>query len=274
MSTQQQKIDLKNKDFWNELCGTHLANQLGINDDSPDSLKKFDDWYMNFYPYLYDFIPFAKLASKKVLEIGLGYGTIAQKLIENNADYYGLDISPGPVSMIQHRSNILNKKTHSQIGSALNIPYSDQSFDYFISIGCLHHTGDLKKALTEVFRVLKQDGQAIIMLYNALSYRNWIKDFSNTLKRISSTGVDWDSKSDKIRKLYDHNSNHESAPYTCLVTKKELNQYLSNFCSHVTIKSTNIGDELLGFIPRNLKNTLLGPYIGLDLYITCKKKHS
>ena len=32
-------------------------------------------------------------------------------------------------------------------GSALALPFADASFDNVVSIGCLHHTGDLSRAV-------------------------------------------------------------------------------------------------------------------------------
>ena len=96
-------ISSANENFWNELCGTQLANAIGVTDSSPASLKKFDDWYFDFYPYLFDHIPFDKLKNMDVLEVGLGYGTVSQRLAECGAKYQGLDIAASPVSMANHR---------------------------------------------------------------------------------------------------------------------------------------------------------------------------
>jgi hypothetical protein len=58
IDVKQGQVSDKNSEFWDELCGSGLARYLGISDSSPESLKKFDDWYFNFYPYLFDHIPF------------------------------------------------------------------------------------------------------------------------------------------------------------------------------------------------------------------------
>ena len=135
-------IDDKNIAFWNELCGTGLARQLGIVDQSAASLKKFDKWYFALYPYLPSHIPFAGVAGRKVLEIGLGYGTVSAQLMEAGAQYHGLDIADGPVTMARHRAALFGKTAEVQTGSALAIPYADATFDQVVTIGCLHHTGD------------------------------------------------------------------------------------------------------------------------------------
>ena len=113
-ASETLSVDERNKQFWNELCGTQLAKQLGVHDSSPESLKRFDDWYFDFYPYLYKHIPFADMRGKKVLDVGLGYGTVAQKLAESGADYQGLDIAEGPVAMANHRLAQLPRRGHSR----------------------------------------------------------------------------------------------------------------------------------------------------------------
>ena len=140
--------------------------------------------YMAFYPYLYEHIPFASLAGKKVLEIGLGYGTVAQKLMEAGAAYHGLDVAAGPVGMARHRADLLGVPADVLQGSALQNPHASESLDYVVSIGCLHHTGDLAGALREVHRTLRPGGGASIMVYSALSYRQWRRLPAATFRRL------------------------------------------------------------------------------------------
>ena len=96
-------IDERNVAFWDELCGTSQARQLGVTDSSPESLEKFDAWYFELYPYLFDHVPLEQLVDRDVLEIGLGYGSLSQKIAEGGARYVGLDIATGPVEMVRHR---------------------------------------------------------------------------------------------------------------------------------------------------------------------------
>src|SRR3954453_16090183 len=95
-TTDQQTVDERNAAFWDELCGTLFAQSLGITDRSPASLRRFDAAYMALYPYLEAQLPRAARPGEKLLEIGLGYGTVSQKLAESGFAYHGLDIAPGP----------------------------------------------------------------------------------------------------------------------------------------------------------------------------------
>lgn len=48
----QDAIDERNRAFWDELCGSGLARELGITEITPASLAQFDHAYMRKYPYL------------------------------------------------------------------------------------------------------------------------------------------------------------------------------------------------------------------------------
>ena len=52
-------------------------------------------------------------------------------------------------------------------GSALDIPYDDNSFDYVFSHGVLHHIPDIRRAQSEIHRVLRPGGVLVAMLYAA-----------------------------------------------------------------------------------------------------------
>lgn len=266
-------VDQSNVAFWNELCGTSLAKSLGISDNAPASLKKFDDWYLDFYPYLVDHIPFTGVADQKVLEIELGYGTVAQKLMEAGAQYHGLDIADGPVAMARHRAGLLGKTADINQGSALAIPYADSTFDHVVTIGCLHHTGDLAGAMREVHRVLKPGGRVMIMVYNALSYRHWWAAPRETFRRRSNPDFEWSNANTNLRKAYDANQEGQAAPSTTFISPREAEVFLGQHFSRVNVVPRNIGDDfLLGiFLPRSAKRALFESTLGLDLYIECIK---
>jgi 2-polyprenyl-3-methyl-5-hydroxy-6-metoxy-1,4-benzoquinol methylase len=97
------RTDEKNIAFWDELCGNSQARQLGITDSSPRSLEKFDAWYLELYPYLFDHARLQELDRRDVLEIALGYGSLSQRIAESGARYVGLEIAAGPVEMVRHR---------------------------------------------------------------------------------------------------------------------------------------------------------------------------
>lgn len=263
-SGRQAEIDRANMAFWDELCGSALARRLGITDSSPESLRRFDEWYMDYYPYLTRHIPFDTMQGKAVLEIGLGYGTVAQRLMRADADYHGLDIAANPVAMARHRLQLLGKRGSVEQGSVLECPFRDNKFDWVITIGCLHHTGDLAGAIKEVHRVLKPGGQALLMVYNATSYRHWSKEPWATLRTAVVPKVAGTTES--MRRAYDSNKEGEAAPETEFVTARQLRHLCRDF-RECWIRKENIGaDGWFKSTPRPVALRYFGPLLGLDLY--------
>lgn len=115
-------MDNANADFWQELCGSNAALMLGIEDASRASLDTFDSWYLNFYPYLRSIFPERFADGTRVLEVGLGYGTIASYLMRSGARYFGLNVASAPVEMAKHRSDLLGHDNKVIEGSILKAP--------------------------------------------------------------------------------------------------------------------------------------------------------
>jgi SAM-dependent methyltransferase len=263
-----------NAAFWNELCGTTLARSIGVTDASPASLRRFDSWYFDYYPYLERHIPFAQLAGKRVLEVGLGYGSVSQRLAERGALYQGLDISPGPVAMVNHRLQQVGLAGNARQGDVLDCPFDDESFDYVVAIGCYHHTGDLQRAIAETRRVLRRGGGAMIMVYGAYSYRRWIRWPAATVSYLlwDKFGIGQAGRaSQRERAAYDADSAGVAAPETVFVSPSHVRRMASDWTT-VDITRENIGGDLiLWMLPRNFLLYMFGPWAGLDLYCRMAK---
>ena len=267
----QAGIDEQNRKFWDELCGTQLAKQLGVTDSSKESLEKFDRWYMDFYPYLHRYIPFGELKGRQVLEVGLGYGTISQMLAESGALYSGLDIAAGPVNMVNHRLHQNGLPGKAVQGSVLNAPFADSTFDHVVAIGCLHHTGNLQQALDEAWRVLKPGGRAMVMVYYAYSYRRWVYVPRATMRQFLSDkfgiGTNRLPISDKERAHYDASTKDGGgAPETAFTSASEMKRLTARW-SKCVVHRENIGQEFVfRAMPRAMACRRAGPWVGLDIY--------
>jgi ubiquinone/menaquinone biosynthesis C-methylase UbiE len=262
---QQSDINKANAEFWNELCGTTFAQRLGIVDHSRASLRKFDAAYLDFYPYLLPYVRPDLYRGKRVLEIGLGFGTVGQCLAEAGAHYNGMDISPGPVRMMRHRLAMQQLPGTAVRGSALAMPFGDESFDGLVSIGCFHHTGSVERAIAETWRVLKPGGRAMLMVYNQFSYRQWMRWPRETYQALRGSS---DAALNAQRAAYDVNQSGTAAPETAFLSTQQLKSMMSKF-SIVNIHKEN-ADSLFR-IPRPLLLRNIGKWLGLDLYIEAIK---
>ncbi|MBM3489276.1 MAG: class I SAM-dependent methyltransferase [Alphaproteobacteria bacterium] len=263
-----------NARFWDELCGSTLARTLGISDHSPASLQRFDDWYFRFYPYLARHVPFPNVADKRVLEVGLGYGSVGERLARAGADYHGLDIAAGPVAMLNLRLARLGLRASAQQGSVLDCPFPDASFDHVVAIGCYHHTGDIGRALDETWRILKPGGEAWIMVYHAYSYRRWLRFPATTFAqwRWEYLGGAAPGKASAAeRRAYDADSQGNAAPETAFLSRRQLKQLCARFRGfEARLENASLG-HLDQLVPRALQLATLGRLAGLDVYLHLTK---
>ena len=91
-----------------------------------------------------------------------------------------VDLSLPRVRSTQKKFELLNKLTegcHAIQSDAENLPFDDCSFDIVYSNGVLHHTEDTQGAISEVFRLLRPGGKAVIMLYCKSSWHHWVNMF-------------------------------------------------------------------------------------------------
>jgi SAM-dependent methyltransferase len=254
----QQAVDAQNAAFWETLCGWNLAQSAGITGRGEDDLRRFDDLYFGFYPYLQSYVP-EDFGGKKVLEVGLGYGTLGQLIASRNADYYGADIAEGPVANMRRRLSWLGlPEDHAVQASVLELPFEDETFDYVYSIGCLHHTGDLQRSVKEVHRVLVPGGRAVVMLYN----RHALRRLRYALKPRRGRSLD-----DELRGVYDA-SDAGDAPHTDFVTRGEVRRLFRDF-ARVKIDVQNF--DGYPFVKREWFLGNLARVVGLDLYIVADK---
>ena len=266
----QSKIDKSNVEFWNELCGSHLARTLSISEPTPDEIRKFDLWYMDYYPYLERYMSDSNLCKSSVLEVGLGYGTLGQRIASTGADYHGIDIAEGPVRMMRDRMRWIGRRDLVQQirkENFLTNSLVDSSMDYIYAIGCLHHTGNLPHAIAQVHRILRPGGRAIVMVYNAHSFRRLVDAPVRFIRKFGLGGLRADRK-EFLRSLYDVNKKGDAAPHTDYTSVLGIWQLFRRFAS-VRIEIQNFDEYPLLSRSRALRT--IARVVGLDIYVVAEK---
>ncbi|HOV21514.1 MAG TPA: class I SAM-dependent methyltransferase [bacterium] len=109
----------------------------------------------------------------KILDVGCGLGGYLIWLKSEGFNIYGIDFSKEAI----RRLKIYNPSLDVEISDCEALPFSDNYFDVYISLGVLEHieSGCLK-ALKEANRVLRDNGIVIISVPFLNLYR-LIKDF-------------------------------------------------------------------------------------------------
>ncbi len=144
-------------------------------------INKWRDFFISYDRYKYKIEPhiLTELSKidfkrKRVLEIGLGQGAEAQKIIEMGAIYNGIDLTEESVKRVKLRCEIFNLPYENIfVNNAENINFPNSVFDIVFSHGVIHHSPRIKKIIDEIYRVLKPGGMFVIMLYhrNSINYQ-------------------------------------------------------------------------------------------------------
>lgn len=113
---------------------------------------------------------FAEAHGKRVLEIGCGLGTDGAQFARAGASYTGVDLTEAAVSLARRCFEVFDLPGEFRVADAENLGFADNSFDLVYSHGVLHHTPDTARAISEVHRVLRPGGRALVMLYHRSSY--------------------------------------------------------------------------------------------------------
>lgn len=98
------------------------------------------------------------MTNKKVLDVGCGFGWSIIKVLKKGAKHVsGIDVD---LDVLDIARKVKNKKASFKQGSAIDIPYKNQSFDIVVSWEVLEHVpvGTEFKMFSEVSRVLKKGG--------------------------------------------------------------------------------------------------------------------
>jgi SAM-dependent methyltransferase len=155
--------------FWNtHPCGDHIVGGLHgeFADDYESFFAAYDAWRYRQEGHIPSCLDRIDWSGKKVLEIGLGQGAESEQLIRRGAKWSGLDLTRESVDRVNARLSV-RKLEHDDLkqGSALDIPWPDNTFDFVFSHGVLHHIPDIRTAQAQIHRVLKPGGTLVAMLY-------------------------------------------------------------------------------------------------------------
>jgi len=102
-------------------------------------------------------IPIELIKDKKLLDLGCGSGRYSVALSLLGAKVTGVDFGEDNLEKGRNLALNFNQEVDFQKQNILELDFEDESFDFVFCNGVAHHTGNMKKATQELFRVLRQD---------------------------------------------------------------------------------------------------------------------
>jgi len=119
-----------------------------------------------FAPSFDRIIPLARLAGRRVLEIGCGMGFHSELLAGSGADLTSIDLSPTSIEATRKRLEIKGLKATVFEADAEALPFDAKSFDFIWSWGVIHHSSRTARVIHEIARVIRPNGECRVMVYN------------------------------------------------------------------------------------------------------------
>jgi ubiquinone/menaquinone biosynthesis C-methylase UbiE len=153
-------------------------------------------------------VDFSSFNGKEVLEVGCGAGIDLVRFARAGANVTGIDLSKTAIDLAGRNieQNGLVADLFVMNGEAMQ--FQNDSFDVVYAHGVLQYTADTNRMINEIHRVLKPEGEAILMVYNRNSWLNLMRAVTNVPLE------------------------HEDAPVLKKFSIGELRQFLAPFKSY------------------------------------------
>ena len=147
-----------------------------------------------------------------ILDIGAGKGRHSFFFAQNGFKVNAIDLSESGIEYIRTKAQERKLDIETAVADMTELPFGDESFDCVICFHTIYHTDyvGVKKALSEIHRVLKESGEAYIS-FNT-------KDNPNFDSVLSSDGY-----------TIIRTQGHESGMPHCYVNEKDLFGLLKDF---------------------------------------------
>lgn len=237
--------------FWNsESCGErYLIGEKNKQNFHTETANRY-----NLEPYIKSFAEFERFRNLNVLEIGVGFGADHSQIAEQKPKTLtGIDLTERAIENTKKRFKVLGLNSLLQIDNAEALSFDSNSFDAVYSWGVLHHSPNTEKCFEEVYRVLKPNGFAKIMIYHKNAPTAWMLWVKYALL-----------KARPLKKISEIFSEYLESPGTKAYTINEAKK-LTRFFSKSEIKvQLSFADLLEGDVGARHKSLMLN--VGKMLY--------
>lgn len=121
---------------------------------------------------------------KTVLDLGCGGGHVSYQVAPFVEQVTAYDLTPSMVELVAQQATQKGvNNVITQQGAAESLPFADQSFDCIISRYSAHHWHNVAQAMSEIYRVVAQQGKVIMV--DILGNSNPVMDtFFQTMESI------------------------------------------------------------------------------------------
>lgn len=163
-------MELAIQAYWN----THIHDQEIASHPvgSAEFFKDLEDYRFEKLGYLPELVDFSGYRGKKLLEIGCGVGIDLLRFARGGALVTGVDLAPRAIALARRNFEINGLDADLCLMNGEVLAFWDNYFDVVYAHGVLQYTANVSKMISEIHRVLRPKGEAILMVYNKYSWLN------------------------------------------------------------------------------------------------------
>jgi len=191
------------RDYWETFLHDQEMSEAPVG--SPRWFEELAAYRYEKLDYLPRVVDFNACAGKRLLEVGCGIGLDLARFARGGAEVTGVDLSPRAVALAKAylAQQGLPGESIEMNGEAMAFP--DESFDVVYAHGVVQYTDQPARLVSELYRVLRRGGTAIVMLYHTDSWLPW-------LVRVTKVSLE-----------------HADAPVVRTFTRQEARELLRDF---------------------------------------------
>lgn len=171
------RVNRRVRSYWNEhihdlAISRHPAGSAGFFDD-------LDEYHFDKLHHLLRLVPFDGLAGMAVLDLGCGTGVDLVRFARGGARVTGVDIADSAIALARQNVALRNLHAHLLVADGEALPFPTDHFDFVLAHGVAQYTGNGRRLVEEVHRVVKPGGEAVFQGYNRIS---WLNALSKLMK--------------------------------------------------------------------------------------------
>ena len=148
-----------------------VTNPVG----TPGFFRQLDEYRYDKLNYLPRLVDFDSYRGKMLLEIGCGAGVDLVRFARAGAVVTGVDLSRTAIDLARQNIDQHGLDASLQVMNGEALQFANDSFDVVYAHGVLQYTADTGKMVSEIHRVLRPGGEAILMVYNRISWLNLMR---------------------------------------------------------------------------------------------------
>jgi SAM-dependent methyltransferase len=150
----------------------HPVGSRGFFDD-------LDEYHFEKLHHLLRLIDFNGYSGRQILEVGCGAGVDLARFAKGGALVTGVDLAPSAIDLARANFGQQGLRGDFRVANGEQLPFQDGSFDLVFAHGVVQYTANPERLVEECRRVLKPGGEAIVQVYNRIS---WLNALSKLMK--------------------------------------------------------------------------------------------